>query len=124
MEELTGWKPFRNVDPSMTETTLDNAVESMESWLRDIQKLKEGLDYVKRSAGAWTEFHVREERYDALVEAYVAYTLQKAGGEAAFNLQNSFKYPQSHGRGVRNLPPIEVRSERNPGKRDKHSNKS
>ena len=70
MEELTGWKPFRNVDPSMTETTLDNAVESMESWLRDIQKLKEGLDYVKRSAGAWTEFHVREECYDALVPWY------------------------------------------------------
>ncbi|HEV3028848.1 MAG TPA: hypothetical protein VG457_14815, partial [Planctomycetota bacterium] len=73
MEEMPGWKPFRNVDPSMTGTTLEAAVQGMETWLRDIQKLKEGLDYVKRSAGAWTEFHVREDRYDKLVEAYVAY---------------------------------------------------
>lgn len=124
MEEMTGWKPFRNVDPSMTGTPGDTAIQSMECWLRDIQKLKEGIDYLKRSAGAWTEFHVREDRYDALVEAYVAYTLQAAGGEAAFNLQNAFKYPLSHERGVRSMPAIVSRSERNPGKRDKHSNKS
>jgi len=124
MEEMTGWKPFRNVDPSMTGTTLEAAVLAMETWLRDIQRLKEGLDYRKRSAGAWTEFHVREDRYDHLVEAYVAYVFEKAGGEAAFNEENSFKYPLSHGRGVRNLPPIDVRSKRNPGKRDKHSNES
>ncbi len=124
MEEMTGWKPFRNVDPSMTGTPVDTAIQSMECWLRDIQKLKEGVDYLKRSAGAWTEFHVREDRYDALVEAYVAYTLQEAGGEAAFNLQNAFKYPLSHARGVRSMPAIVGRTERNPGKRDKHSNKS
>jgi hypothetical protein len=121
MEELTGWKPFRNIDPSMTGTTLEAAVQAMESWLRDVQRLKEGIDYLKRSAGAWTEFHVREDRYDALVNAYVAYVFEQAGGEAAFNLENSFKYPLSYGRGVRNLPPTDVRSKRNPGKRDKHS---
>ncbi|HLY11018.1 MAG TPA: hypothetical protein VKW04_17080 [Planctomycetota bacterium] len=104
----------------MTETALESAVESLECWLRDVQRLKEGLDYQKRTAGAWTEFHVREERYVSLVEAYVAYTLEKAGGEAAFNLRNSFKYPLSHARGVRNQPPTPIRPDRNPGKRDKH----
>jgi len=123
MDEMTGWVPFRNIDPSMTGTTLEAAVESMEVWLRDVQKLKEGRDYLKRSAGAWTEFHVREERYESLVEAYVAYTLAAAGGEAAFNVQNAFKYPPSHGRNVRSVPAIISRSERNPGKRDKHSDK-
>ena len=124
MEELPGWKPFRNVDPSMTQTTLESAVHSMEAWLRDVQKLKEGLDYVKRSAGAWTEFQVRETLYDALVEAYVAYTLQKAGGEAAFNQENAYKYPLSHQSGVRSRPPTEIRSQRNPGKSDKHRHES
>jgi hypothetical protein len=123
MEEMPGWKPFRNVDPSMTETPLESAVDSMEIWLRDVQKLTEGRDYLKRSAGAWTEFHVREDRYDSLVEAYVAYTLQQAGGEAAFNVQNAFKYPASPSRGVRSQPVVETRSERNPGKRDKNSPK-
>jgi len=120
MEEMPGWKPFRNVDPSMTETGFDAAVDSMESWLRDTQGLAEGRDYRKRSAGAWTEFQVREDLYNSLVEAYVAHTLQKAGGEADFNLQNAHKYPLSHERGVRSLPPIDIRPERNPGKRDKH----
>ena len=123
MEERAGWKAFRNVDPSMTGSTLEVAVEAVETWLRDIQHLKEGLDYLKHCAGAWTEFHVREERYDALVEAYVAYTLQQAGGEAGFNQQNAFKYPLSHARGVRSASPVPLRSDRNPGKRDKHSNK-
>jgi len=105
----------------MTGTAMDAAVLSMETWLRDQQKLVEGRDYLKRQAGAWTEFHVREDRYHDLVEAYVAFTLQQAGGEAGFMLQNAHKYPLSHPRGVRSLPPIDVRPERNPGKRDKHS---
>lgn len=119
MEELPGWKPFRNVDPSMTETEQDAAVLGMEAWLR-AQKLQEGRDYIKREAGAWTEFYVREERHSDLVEAYAAFTVEQAGGEAGFNVRNSFKYPQSHATGVRNLPPLDVRPERNPGKRDKH----
>jgi hypothetical protein len=123
MEELPGWKPFKNVDPSMTEATLEGAVQSLETWLRDVQNLKEGEDYVKRVAGAWTEFHVREPLHDALVEAFTAHILKQAGGEAAFNLKNSFKYPQSHGRSVRDLPVVDVRSQRNPGKRDKHNGK-
>jgi hypothetical protein len=100
MEELAGWKPFRNVDPSMTQSTFEDAVNSVESWLRDVQKLKEGQDYLKRAAGAWTEFYVREERYEALLQAYVAHIVQKAGGEAEFNVKNSFKYPASHKRGL------------------------
>jgi hypothetical protein len=123
MEEMPGWKPFRNVDPSMTETGFDDAVASMEAWLHDIQGLREGRDYQKRSAGAWTEFQVREDLYNSLVEAYVAYTLKKAGGEADFNVQNAHKYPLSHERGVRSQSPLDLRPERNPGKRDKHGNK-
>lgn len=120
MEELPGWKPFMNIDPSMTGTTLESGVRSMETWLRDVQNLKEGRDYLKRAAGAWTEFQVTEHLHDDLVESRVAYQLEQAGGEAAYNISNSFKYPVSHRRGVRDLPPIRLRSERNPGKRDKH----
>ena len=36
MEEMPGWKPFKNVDPSMTETNLESAVDSVEAWLRDV----------------------------------------------------------------------------------------
>ena len=120
MEELPGWKPFKNIDPSMTGTPLETGVLSMEEWLRDVQKLKEGKDYLKRVAGAWTEFQVTEALHDALVESHVAYTMNLAGGEAAFNVSNAYKYPLSHGRGVQDLPAIRVRPERNPGKRDKH----
>ena len=100
MEELAGWKPFRNVDPSMTESPFEEAVQSVETWLRDVQKLKEGVDYLKRAAGAWTEFYVREARFEELTQAYVAYVVQQAGGEAEFNVKNSFKYPSSHRRGL------------------------
>jgi hypothetical protein len=123
MEDLLGWKPFRNVDPSMTGTTLEDAVEQTESWLRDVRFLEESKGYLKRVAGAWTEFQVREDLHDALVEAYVEYTLKQAGGEAAFNTRNAFRYPVSHGRGVRDVPPIELRPARNPGKHDKHKSK-
>ena len=123
MEELPGWKPFRNIDPSMTVTPFETGVLSMEAWLRDVQHLKEGRDYRKRVAGAWAEFQVTEVLHDALVVSHVAYLLNQAGGEAAFNLSNAYKYPLSHGRGVRDLPPIQVRPERNPGKRDKHHGK-
>lgn len=123
MEELPGWKPFMNIDPSMTETTLECGVRSMEAWLRDVQKLKEGKDYVKRVAGAWTEFQVAEDLHDVLVESHTAYLLSQAGGEAAFNLRNSFKYPLSHGRGLREVSAIHLRPERNPGKRDRHHGK-
>jgi hypothetical protein len=121
MEELAGWKPFKNVDPSMTDTTLECGVQSIEAWLRDVEHLQEGKDYVKRLAGAWTEFHVTEDLHDALVASYVAYLMNQAGGEAEFNLRNAYKYPLSHGRGVHDLPAIQLRSQRNPGKRDKHS---
>jgi hypothetical protein len=124
MEEITGWKPFRNIDPSMTGTTLEIAVDSMESWLREIQKLREGVDYRKRSAGAWTEFHVREDRYESLVEAHVAYTLQAAGGEATFNMANAYKYPCSHPSGVRSVPALRLRPARNPGKSERRSRES
>jgi hypothetical protein len=120
MEELLGWKPFRNVDPSMTETTQESVVLSIEAWLCDVQHLVEGKDYLKRVAGTWTEFQIREDLHDALVDAYVTYAMTQAGGEAAFNLKNAYKYPLSHARGVRDLPAIELRSQRNPGKRDKH----
>jgi|SRR6185295_18395486 len=100
MDELPGWKPFRNVDPSMTETSLDDAVQALEKWLRDVQKLKEGVGYLKKAAGAWTSFYVREERFNDLVEAYATQVLNQAGGEAAFNEKNAFKYPQSHRRGL------------------------
>lgn len=100
MEDIPGWKPFKNVDPSMTQTTFEDAVRSVESWLRDVQNLKEGADFLVRAAGAWTEFYVRVERYDALVEAYAAHVLEQAGGEAAFNQKNAFKYPLSHKRGL------------------------
>jgi hypothetical protein len=90
MEVMLGWTPFRNVDPSMTETTVEIKVKAVEAWLRDIQHLEEGKHYLKRVAGAWTEFHVAEGLHEALVEAYVSYTLEQAGGEARFNLRNAF----------------------------------
>lgn len=123
MEDILGWKPFRNVDPSMTETAPEGAVELTESWLRDIRSLEEGKGYLKRVAGAWTEFLVRENLHDDLVEAYVEYTMERAGGESAFNLRNAFKYPLSHSRGLRDSKPVESRPTRNPGKQDKHKSK-
>ena len=66
--------------------------------------MEEGKGYLKRVAGAWTEFHVPADLHEALVEAYVAFAMEQAGGEGAFNLRNAYKYPLSHRRGVRESP--------------------